>query len=191
MTPLQQIAMGLLLVVLDTGSADGSPTWDLLPDWAGWALLLPAARLLPPDGRGAVLGAGVVAAAISVATWPPAWREVVDGVDPSLDWALLLVPDLVVGALLCRALARAARAGDDGRAARTASVLGAVLVLLAAAPVPFLATGRPVPGDLGLALQVTWLVLLVQLFRWHRKSWAPLRSGPPSTDTSAGSARTP
>lgn len=191
MTPLQQIAMGLLLVVLDTASADGSPGWDLLPDWAGWALLLPAVRRLPPDGRGAALGAGIVAATISVATWPGPWRDALDGVDPSIDWALLLVPDLVFGALLCRVLARAARSRGDAGAARTAGTLGTLLVLLAAAPVPFLATDRAVPGDLGLALQLTWLVLLVQLFRWHARPWAPLRSRTSSTDTSAGDAGNP
>lgn len=190
MTPLQQIAMGLLLVVLDTGAADGSVSWDLLPDWAGWALLLPAARLLPPDGRGPVLYAGSLAAVISVLTWPAPWREGLSGVDPSLDWALLLLPDLVAGALLCRALARAARAGDDAGASRTASTLGVLLTLLAVAPVPFLATDRAVPGDLGFALQLTWLVLLVQLFRWHRRPWAPLRSGSGSTDTPTNDAGT-
>lgn len=170
MTPLQQIAMGLLVVVLD-----GTGSHDTLPDPLGWLLVLPAVARLAGPARTAALAAGLVAAVVATATWLPAPRAAVAGVDPSLDWALLLVPDLLFAALLCRALGRGAADGGDPRAAAWCRTVGVAVTGLALAPVPFLATGRPVPGDLGLLLQLTWLVLVVLLFSWHRRPWAPQR----------------
>lgn len=168
MTPLQQIAMGLLVVVLD-----GTGSHDTLPDPLGWLLVLPAVARLPRPERTAPLAAGLVAAAVATVTWLPAPRAVVAGVDPSLDWALLLLPDLAFAVLLCRALGLRAADAGDGRAAGGWRTVGAVVAGLALAPVPFLATDRAVPGDLGLALQVAWVALLVLLFSWHRRPWAP------------------
>lgn len=182
--------MGLVVVVLDTGTG-----WDVLPDPLGWLLALPAVALLPAGVRTPPLAAGAVAALVSLLVWPPAGRELLAGVDPSIDWLVLLVPDLAFGALLCWALGRAARAtergGSSGRRApvdRAGGVwpsLAFLFVVAALGPAPFLAAGSPVPGDLALLTQLCWLALLVLLFWWHRATWAPTRSragrddGPP------------
>lgn len=170
MTPLQQTAIGLLVVVLDS-----TGRYDTLPDPLGWLLVLPAVARLPRPERTAPLAGAVVAAVVATVTWFPRPREAVAGLDPSVDWAVLLLPDLLVAVLLCRALGRRAADGGDGRAAGWLRTVGVVLAGLALAPVPFLATDRAVPGDLGFALQVAWLVLLVLLFAFHRRPWAPTR----------------
>ena len=46
MTPLQRIAMGLVIVVLDTQTP-----WDLLPDVLGWLLVLAGVTVLPVPDR--------------------------------------------------------------------------------------------------------------------------------------------
>lgn len=186
-TPLQQIAMGLVLVVLDTGTA-----WDVLADPLGWLLALPAVARLPADARRAPLAAGVAAALLSVLLWAPAGRDLLSGLDPSVDWLLLLAPDLVFGALLCWGLGRTARAhaaapgrsrgrgGDPdergGRAAALWPTLAFLFAVAALGPVPFLANDAPIPGDLASLAQLCWLGLIVLLFWWHNAPWAPTRA---------------
>lgn len=170
MSPLQQIAVGLLLVVLDSTTA-----YDTLPDPLGWALLLPAVALLPQRRRGGPLAVGALAAAVAVATYLPAARDAVAGADQSVEWATLLVPDLAFAWVLCRALAAVAGEAGDLRGAAWLRITGTVLLLLALAPVPFLATDRSVPGDLGFVLQLTWLLVVVLLFGYHGRPWAPQR----------------
>ncbi len=171
--------MGLVLVVLDTGTA-----WDALPDPVGWLLALPGVARLPREVRLPPLAAGVVAGALSALFWPPAGRALVSGVEPSIDWLLLLAPDLVFGALLCWALGRTARsrpeeAGDGGRKGERAGGIWPSLAFLFAVaafgPVPFLAAEAAIPGDLALLAQLCWLALVVLLFWWHNAGWAPTR----------------
>jgi hypothetical protein len=178
-TSLQQIAMGVLVIVLDTLTA-----YDALPDPLGWLLVLPAVARLPRDERPEPLAAGLVAAAVATLVWFPAVRGAVAGLDPAVAWALLLVPDVAFAALLCRALARLAGGDDHRRTAAWFRTLAVLFTLLALAPVPFLATDRSVPGDLGFALQLTWLVLVVLLFAWHRRRWAPESHHPGGLDRS-------
>lgn len=168
MTPLQQIAMGLVLVVLDAATS-----WDVLPDPLGWLLALPAVALLPARVRRPPLYAGLVAAVVSALAWPPAGRDLVAGLDPSVDWLVLLVPDLAFGALLCWSLGRLAP--RESRASGVWPSLAFLFAVAALGPAPFLATGAAVPGDLALLAQVCWLALLVLLFVWHRAPWAPVR----------------
>lgn len=162
--------MGLVVVVLDTLTP-----YDALPDPLGWLLVLPATARLPRADRGAPLAAGVVAAVVATVVWFPEARGTVGGLDPAVDWAVLLVPDVAFAALLCRSLGRAAAGTDHGRGVAWFRTMAVLFALLAVAPVPFLATDRSVPGDLGFALQVAWLVLVALLFVWHRAPWAPAR----------------
>lgn len=178
--------MGLVVIVLDTLTP-----YDALPDPLGWLLVLPATARLPRADRGAPLAAAVVAAVLATVLWFPDLRAAVDGLDPAVDWAVLLVPDVAFAALLCRALGRGAAAGDHGRAAGWYRTLAVVFAVLAVVPVPFLATDRPVPGDLGFALQLAWLVLVGVLFLWHRRGWAPTRRRGSGLDRSTGSGPRP
>lgn len=172
MTPLQQIALGLLLVVLDSTTA-----YDTLPDPVGWVLILLAVALLPARRRGAPLAVGALAAVAATATYLPGARAAVADADASLEWAFLLVPDLAFAWVLCRTLAAIAGGAGDLRSAAWLRITGTVVLILALAPVPFLATDRPVPGDLGFVLQLTWLLVVVLLFAYHRRPWAPPRRG--------------
>ena len=70
MTPLQRIAMGLVIVVLDTQTP-----WDLLPDVLGWLLVLAGVTVLPVPDRGTLRTSAVVAALVSVVVYPPQVHE--------------------------------------------------------------------------------------------------------------------
>src|SRR6478735_2782626 len=111
MTPLQRIAMGLVVVVVDTLGG-----YDLLPDVLGWALVLWGVAGLPGD-RSALRYAAVVAALTSVLLYPPAVHEPLSSADPSLQWAASL-PDLVFALLLARSLQRLAQPHDRRLAGR-------------------------------------------------------------------------
>src|SRR6478735_1618764 len=108
MTPLQRVAMGLVIVVVDTLGG-----YDQLPDVLGWALVLWGLAGLPGD-RSALRYAAVVAAATSVVLYPPAVHEPLAEAEPSLQWAASL-PDLVFALLLARALLRLAQPSDQPR----------------------------------------------------------------------------
>jgi hypothetical protein len=96
-TPLQKVAMGLVIVLVDAlfGGYDG------VPDPLGWVLVL--AGLLPVrDLRGipGLVGTAVVCLLVSLTTYPP---QVADRLSDPGGWALSL-PQLVFAFLLCTAL---------------------------------------------------------------------------------------
>lgn len=99
MTPLQKIAMGLVIVLVDAffGGFDG------VPDPLGWAMVV--AGLLPlravvAEGTALLTTAGICLV-VSVVTYPP---QVANRLDESGGWALSL-PQLAFSFLLCTALA--------------------------------------------------------------------------------------
>ncbi|HEX4977728.1 MAG TPA: hypothetical protein VFV40_07670 [Nocardioides sp.] len=123
MTPLQGIAMGLVIVLVDApfGGYDG------VPDPAGWLLVLwGLARLRAvPAQRGGLLVLAVLCLVVSVATYPP---QVSERLDASGGWALSL-PQLAFCVALASALGPVA-ASLEGRL----RVMRAVFVALAIAP---------------------------------------------------------
>jgi hypothetical protein len=132
-SPLQRIAMGLVLVVLDVAAfADLGLDLDAIPDVAGWVLVLMGVRNLRDrlHDAGTLLGLGTVAAAVSVVLL---WPGVASDLDESVAW-LLSLPQLVFTLLLCGALARLLE-DDAPEVARRLSLLRWVFGLVAVGPV--------------------------------------------------------
>lgn len=176
MTPLQQIAMGLVIVGLDTSSA-----YDWYPDVLGWLLVLWGLRRFDPASRGALTYAATLAAVVSAALWFPQVREPLFDVDLSLVWAAFL-PDLVFGFLLCRVLERLARPTDPKGAVHFGS-LKVLFVLLGIAPVVAVAADHESwlgYVDLGKVIALVWLIWM--LFSRNSREYAK----PPATTEAAG-----
>lgn len=180
MTPLQRIAMGLIVVVIDTLGG-----YDLLPDVLGWTLVLWGLVGLPGPDRGGLRYAAVVAAATSVVLYPPSVHEPLADAEPSLQWAASL-PDLVFALLLARALMRLARASHERTLERRMGVLVTLAGVLAVAPVLVFAGGAEhlLPAA-ALMVQVMWLWLVWNLFAFHARPW--LNAEPPATEVAGGS----
>lgn len=178
MKPLQSVAMGLVIVAL-AARVNG---FDLLPDPAGWLLVLYGVRRLPAlPWAGTVRFLCVLALVVSVALWFPAVTDALADTDASLEWAASL-PQITAVGTLCAALARVAEdAADRGARAwlRTACTL---VVLTGVVPVVALAAE---PGAIGLMLAlglVTIVVVIVLLFRYAGRPWA----APEVDQTTAG-----
>ena len=128
MTPLQKVAMGLVIVVLQPKIGG----FDALPDVLGWVLvmlgLLDLRMRLSSFATLRVLAAlaGVVSAAIF---WPP----VIDAAPESTGW-LLSLPQIAFCIILCGSLSELGKS-DDAATSRRFSLLRWVFVALAAAPV--------------------------------------------------------
>jgi len=178
MTPLQRVALGLVVVVVDTLGG-----FDLLPDVLGWALVLWGLAGLPGD-RAGLRYAAVVAAVTSVVLYPPAVHDRLTDAVPSLQWAASL-PDLVFALLLARALLRLAQPGDRRLAARM-RLLVTVISVLAVAPVLVFAGGAEdlLPAAT-LLVQLMWVWLIWNLFAFHARPW--LNAEPPATEVAGGS----
>jgi hypothetical protein len=172
MTPLQRIAMGLVIVVLDTRTP-----WDLLPDVLGWLLVLAGIAVLPVPDRGTLRTSAVVAALVSVIVYPPQVHEPLAAADPSLRWVADL-PDLAFAFLLARSLGRVAAEAGDRRTAGRMRVLLTVVTVLAIAPVLVFAAGAE---HLLLAatvlVQVMWIWLVWNLFAAHARPYATEGTG--------------
>ena len=154
MTPLQKVAMGLVIVLVDAlfGGYDG------VPDPLGWVLVL--AGLLPLRDllrRPGLVPTTVACLLVSLATYPP---QVADRLADPAGWALSL-PQLAFGFLLCTALVPHA-----GELAGRFRLVRWLLVVLAAGPVLVLGGGVEVLREplafLGVAVQ---LYLVYLLFR--------------------------
>lgn len=98
MTPLQTVAMGLVLTLVDAVIAG----YDAVPDVLGWVLVVAGLhRLRDRIGVATLVGLAVVAGLVSLAGLRP---ELLRGVPESTGW-LLSLPQLVFSVLLATALA--------------------------------------------------------------------------------------
>ncbi len=151
MLPLQWVAAGLVLVVLDVFVGG----FDVLADWLGWLLALGAVLALRrPLGPGPAVAAAI-SLVVAVAGWVPGLLEVEDS---SLAWALSL-PQAVFCVLL--ALRLAELLPEQQGILRAAAVTNAVVALL---PVVVLGGGlTPLFGPLAFAAvaAVLWLCFLL------------------------------
>ena len=181
MRPLQSIAMGLVIIVLDTMSA-----YDVLPDPLGWVLVVLGVRGLPTDlpHRRALASVTLLAAAVSLPLWVPGVADALYDTHPSLLWAVNL-PQLGFAGLLCFVLGRRAAAGGDTGAAAWARTTLTGLVVVALLPILVFGAGvaaLEVPAYLGASLVLLLLIWL--LFSWSSRPWI-LRTETPAASSSS------
>ena len=172
MAPLSLVASGLLLVAL-VAPAGG---YDVLADWAGWALVVVGLRRLPAATatrqRPLLLGLAVAAGLLSAVLWFPVLHEPLVDVDPAIAWALSL-PALLVSVLLAHELAAAAASARDRPARRRWQLARTVAVLVAVLPVLVYGAGLDRLEPLAFVLaDLLILAVIVMLLVDARRSWA-------------------
>ena len=170
MKPLQSVAMGFVFIAL-YARLNG---YDLYADPVGWVLVLLGVRRLPADTpfRGPLVYAGAVAAAVSVPLWLPSVRDALAAADPSLGWAADL-PAFAFTALLCHALAVAAKEAGDVKPAQWLALVRTVVVAVAVLPVLVFGGGISGLADpAALAAQAVYVVLVWLLFSYSGRPWA-------------------
>jgi Kef-type K+ transport system membrane component KefB len=183
MLPLQGIAIGLLLVVIDINIGR-----DITPDWAGWLIAMLAARHLARLDRGFAVAEVIafVGMVYSAATWlfPPRSGSPVD----SLVTGVVLTTFFVA---VCVGIRSRARQADDDATARLAqNVAVGSIGVMAMATIVVIAfdngadpTTTPVDGfEAVIALGVLLLALavLVALFvLLFTRAHHPLMAEPP------------
>jgi hypothetical protein len=196
MSPLQRIAMGLVIVFLPAYfPRDPHPVWavyDALPDPIGWLLVIAGVRAL----RGHLdvdIGGWLawVAFTISVPLWFPQLNHLLvpeynPDIDVSFQWFLFL-PQTLFSLLLARTIGRRAEQLQPrdrfvaGRYGVLTWAFGAVVVL------PVIAYGGGVDSLVKPTLVAIGLVnaaFIYYLFRVHRREWlggpGPLQVRPSS-----------
>src|SRR6476620_126016 len=164
-TPLQKVAMGLVIVVVSARFGG----YDALPDPVGWALvvagLLPLRTGLPLGGW--ALALAVVAGLVAVPLWLPA---VADRVSPSGQWGAGL-PQTLCCLVLCIGLAQVAdRAGD--REAVRFGLLRWAFVGVAAGPVLVYGGGvDALAAPLAVLAVLTNVAFVYYLFKVSRRGY--------------------
>jgi hypothetical protein len=183
MSPLQRIAMGLVIVLVPANfPQDPHPAWqfyDALPDPLGWVLVLAGLRALRAHlDVDVVSWLGWVALAVSVPLWLPQLNHLLvpeynDSIDVSFQWALFL-PQTAFSLMLARAIGRQAELQEPrdrfvaGRYGVLTWAFAALIVL------PAVAYGGGVdalvdPTLVGIGL--VNVVFIYYLFRVHRRTW--------------------
>jgi hypothetical protein len=186
MSPLQRIAMGLVIVLLPANfPAQPSPDWafyDALPDPIGWALVVAGVWAL---GRSSDLDLAlvkwlaVVALAVSVPLWFPQVNHLLvpahnPDIDVSLQWFLAL-PQTLFSLVLAREIGQAGRAADDSHLATRFGLLCWGFVALAVLPVVVYGGGLDeLEMPMLVLIAVVNIAFIYQLFAVHRR---PLLGG--------------
>lgn len=166
-TPLQKVAMGLVIVVVSARFAG----YDALPDPVGWALvvagMLPLRTGLPLGGW--ALALAVAAGLVAVPLWFPA---VADRVAPNGQWGASL-PQSLFCIVLCTGLAQVA----DREAVRF-GLLRWAFVVVAAGPVLVYGGGvAPLAAPLAVLAVLANLALVYYLFKVSRRGYGSAVAG--------------
>ena len=194
MSPLQRIAMGLVIVLVPAYFPhDPHPAWefyDALPDPLGWLMVITGVRALRPHlDVDTVHWLAWVAFAVSVPLWFPQVNHLLvpkynDSIEVSFQWFLAL-PQTVFGLALARTIGRRAELEQPrdtfvaGRYGVLTWAFGALVVL------PAVAYGGAVDALVNptlIAIGLVNVVFVYYLFRVHRRTWlggpGPLEIGP-------------
>jgi hypothetical protein len=173
-TPLQKVAMGLVIVVVSARFGG----YDALPDPVGWALivggLLPLRTGLPLGGW--ALALAVAAGLVAVPLWLPV---VADRVSASGQWGAGL-PQTLCCLVLCIGLALVAGQAGDREAVRF-RLLRWAFVVVAAGPV--LVYGGDVDAlaaPLAVLAVLTNVAFVYYLFKVSRRGYGGTTAGAPS-----------
>lgn len=168
MTPLQRIAMGVVLIALDTSSR-----YDFYPDPLGWLLVVWGVGALALPERRMLVASAWLALVASAVMWIPAVNEAVAGEGLSMVWAAGL-PDLVFVVLLSRALiagARRQKPVDRTVAARFGVAMWAAALAAILVPIGDAADSDQVVSAGDAAFVLMWIWLVWNLFAVHARTW--------------------
>jgi hypothetical protein len=176
MSPLQKIAMGMVIVI-GTASfpAHPSPTWqhyDALADPVGWVLVLFGvfALVRADDTFDSSRWLAAVAGVVSVPMWLP---QLAHRLDASGEWFVSL-PQIAFCLLLCRQIGMtgARELPPDTYVAKRFGLLTWGFAVLAVLPVVALGGGVTQLESTTLAFSTLVNVVFVYyLFRVHRREW--------------------
>ncbi len=176
MSPLQKIAMGMVIVVgYASFPADPSPAWeryDVLADPVGWLLVLSGTFALArvEDTFATSRWLAGLAAAVSVPMWLP---QLSHQLDASGAWFASL-PQIAFCLVLAReiGLLGARQAPPDGYVAKRFGLLVSGFVVVGVLPV--VAIGGAVEALENPTELLSWVVnvaFVYLLFRVHRREW--------------------
>lgn len=184
MTPLQKIAMGMLITILPAPfPAHPHPAWayyNALPAPIGWLLVISGVRALS-DGTlrsRRVLMLAVVAFAVSVPLWFPQINHLLvpaynHGVSRSWSWFAAL-PGWAFSLLLAHELGRLA-AEHLPRDRTPETVFGGLRVaFVAVIALPAIVYGAPAPGletTMGSVRDLSEIGLVIALFSYNKRSY--------------------
>ncbi len=182
MTPLQKVAMGLVIVFLSARFAG----YDALPDPIGWGLavagLVPLRARLPQGGS--LLALAAIAGVVSVPLVVP---EVNEALTPSGQWGVG-IPQTVFCLLLCISLATLAERADEPEAKRFGLLRTAYIAVLA---LPVLVYGGGVDAlatPMAVLSVLSNVALVYYTFKVSRRPYVTDAAPTPdaSADPSAG-----
>lgn len=180
MTPLQKIAMGLVIVFAPGYFEFGGRPYDVLADWLGWLLVISGLRVLRThlDVDIAYWLAWVALAFAAVFWFPqitdllPEVEEPIKGIDPSVQWFISL-PQAAFSLMLIKAIGQAAleqQPRDRFVAGRFGVLTWAFIATVVLPPVAYAVAEdliRPTLIGIGLIN----IVFVYYLFRVHRRTW--------------------
>ncbi len=176
MSPLQKIAMGMVIVVgYAAFPRDPSPSWELydaLPDPIGWLLVLAGTFALAraDETFASSRWLAALAAAVSVPMWFP---QVNHQLDPSGEWFASL-PQIAFCLFLAReiGLSAARQSPPDGYVAKRFGLLVWGFVLVGVLPVLALGAGlEQLRNPTQLIAWVVNVAFIYLVFRVHRREW--------------------
>jgi hypothetical protein len=176
MSPLQKIAMGMVIVVgYAYFPADPSPAWeryDALADPAGWLLVVLGTVALSRVDAGftTTRWLAVLAGLVSVPMWLP---QLTHGLAASMEWFASL-PQIAFCLVLAREIGvrGAEQAPPDGYAAQRFGLLVWGFGLVAVLPVVTLGGGvDQLEGPTQLVSTLVSVAFIYYLFRVHRRDW--------------------
>ncbi|MFL6024398.1 MAG: hypothetical protein ACJ72O_13750 [Marmoricola sp.] len=180
MSPLQKIAMGLVLMTVPAGFEIGGYVWDGLPDPLGWLLVISGVLTLRASTEldlEWVLGLARIALVVSVVQWIPPLFELFlpdDKVgEASIKWAFFL-PQAAFLFLLARTIGKTAieqHPRDSFVAGRYGVLMWAAVAVIVLPPIGY-GTGRANLIDAAaVAIGLVDVAFIYQLFRVHRRTW--------------------
>lgn len=180
MTPLQKIAMGLVIVFAPGYFEIGGEPYDVLADWLGWILVISGMRPLRTHiDVDVAYWLAWIAFAVSLVFWFPQVTELlpeveepIKGIDPSVQWFISL-PQAAFSLVLVKAIGQAALTvtpRDRFVAGRFGVLMWAFISAIVLPPIAYAAAEdliRPTLIGIGLIN----LVFIYYLFRVHRRTW--------------------
>ncbi|QIX28477.1 hypothetical protein ncot_19190 [Nocardioides sp. JQ2195] len=170
MTPLQKMAMGLVIVAIDTLG-----TVDILPDFIGWAMVIWGLVSIRLPERTTLLTSAAVCAVVALAVWFPQAKDHLQDAELALKWAVSL-PDLLFIFLASRSLATAAKEDPDPKfAGRFGVIMWATCIVAAMPPVADAAKNDVLLGYADVAFVLLWIWFIWNLFAAHAKPYVAAR----------------